>query len=473
MPDLLGPANPVPGYNSSNVKIAPPMPGDANIQNVTDPDRVVRPDGKTEQQDTGDATASHAMRYESNFMTFLQRLKNTPTLTQAFVRLLQGQGLQVTSGIREGLAGELSQFLEMVRMDEGQLLDFLQGQMKSGARFGGALFQALRAAYSNAQSDLLRTDILQFLRQYSDFSSTAHLEGKLLRTLQSMAESLPGKWAEQVFLLSAKLENGVAAGDRAGNAALLREELFPLMARYVSMTHDHGRARSLLSMMTLDLVRYENGAEGNLLQGFRQLCANGVLQEDFDRLTDDEILRLLKSTDFYKAAKNDAFADRLASLTNRALKGEGGVNAQEAFRNLMSSILLNESVYMPLRHILIPMEWNGRPAFSEMWVDPDAEPERRQQAARTMRFLIKMDIQGLGAFDVLLNASADKVALQIACPEAVAPFSDEVARGMDTILKRNGFQPDGIQVARMKRPITLSEAYPKIFERMSGVNVKI
>lgn len=139
----------------------------------------------------------------------------------------------------------------------------------------------------------------------------------------------------------------------------------------------------------------------------------------------------------------------------------------------MSSILLNESVYMPLSHVLIPMEWNGRPAFSEMWVDPDAEPDRRQQAPRTMRFLIKMDIQGLGAFDLLLNASADKVSLQIACPESVAPFSAEVARGMDTILKRNGFEPDGIQVAQMKRPITLSEVYPKIFERMNGVNVKI
>ena len=61
MPDLLGPANPVPGYTNTGVKIPPPLPGDAVVQNIVDLDHIVRPDGRTDQQDAG-GSASHAMR---------------------------------------------------------------------------------------------------------------------------------------------------------------------------------------------------------------------------------------------------------------------------------------------------------------------------------------------------------------------------------------------------------------------------
>lgn len=478
MPALLGPTNPVPGFEKQPVRINAPVAGETNVQNtpVVDPTRVVRPDARNEQQG-GDAAGSLAARYDSNFTTFLQRLRGAQELPEFFLRILQFRSGEVSSGIRSGFAEELSRFLEFLRMDEGQLREFLQNQMESSTRFSGALFDALRGAWSGTPSELTREAILLFARRYSDYSSTPHLEGRMLRTVEDMADALPGKWSEQLAELASRLRAGFSAGERAGNLELLRNQLFPLISQYVKMTHDHGRARGLLSMLTLDLARYENGSEEGLLQSLRQLSAAGVLPRELGELGDRELLQLLlRSSESSRASGSNGFADNLVRAMQHALRGEGGASLQEAFHHIMSSVLINESVYMPLQHIMVPMEYNGQLMFSELWVDPDADRGERGRnggGEKTLRILIKLDIGSLGAFDLLLNVRSDGVALQAACPPAVSALGGEVEQTLTDILERNGLAVDGVSVSEMRRPIAVSEAFPKVLERMGGVNVKV
>ncbi len=478
MPDLLGATNPVPSYDAPSVKITPPAPGgDTNIQNVIDLDRVTRPDGQEGQQGSGDATNSFGTRFDSNFMTFVQRLRGAQELPDVFMTVLQGQQVQVSSGIRSGFAAEMSQFLEFLQMDEGQLLSFLQNQVQSGSRFTGALFQMLRSAYAGADSELTKNDILQFVRRFGDYTSTVHIEDNLLRMTEEMSEALPGKWSSELTNVLAQLENGVDAGDREGNLKLLREQVFPLVSKYVSLTHDHGLARNLLSAMTLDVARYENGAEDGLLQAFRHLAQSEVLPKEIAELPDSELLRMLKESDFYKASDANGFADRMARVTHRALQGEDGVSTQEAFHNIMNAVLINESVFMPLQHIMLPLNWNGKLMFSEMWIDPDAEQSSRggrdKDNGPVQRILIKMDIQSLGAFDVLIQNRDEGVSMLVTCPKAVAEDAPKITKSLRDILARNGLKVEQVQVAEQHRPLTVSQVFPKLAERMSGVNVKV
>jgi len=470
MPEILRPTNPVPNYDNAGARNQPISPRDTNIQNVVDPSRVTRADQRTEQQQAGDA--AQKLRYESNFLTFVQRLRNSPDPAASFLQLL-GRGLQVSSGISEGLAVEMSQFLEYMQMDEGKLLDLLQNQLQGGTRFGGALFDALRTAYNHSGSEMLRSDILQFLRQYSDFTSTGHLEGRMVRTLYDMTQSLPSHWAGRLLDTAAQMENGVAAGDRQGNLQLLRDQVFPLISNYVSTTHDHGRARTLLSMLTLDMVRYENGSEEEMVAAFRHLNNYGIFPEDLGKLSDEDILRLLKETEFTRASSSDKFTQHLTQLTGRALGGEANTQMQDALRNIMASILVNESVYMPLRHLLLPFQWEDKAVFSEMWVDPD-EDNGTGSAGPSPRILIKMDIEGLGVFDLLIDNGGGRTSINVSCPESVAAHSGEVSRSLGDILERNGLRAGDIRVGPMRRAVNISDAFPKIFEGvMNGVDVKV
>ena len=476
MPDLLGATNPVPGYDKTTVnRNITVSPDNTQIQNVPDPSKVVRADGRTEQQDSN-LQGDGGIRYDSNFQTFLQRLRETPGLADSLARIFSGrEGIVVSSGLSAGIAEEMGRLLEMLRMDESQLLDFLRGQFKTGTRFGGALFALLRSAYARAASEGVRTDILQFLKAYVDFDSTSHIEGNLLRDLQSMADAMPASWAEKLRDLTAQLHLGIAAGNRQGNLQLLQREIFPYMSSYVERTHDMGTPRALLTMLALNVARYENGSEEKLLEGFHQLSGYGTLKGQLGGIDDQSLLLLLKNRGGGGGGSRAIeFSNQLASAAARAFRGEGSAEVQQAFQNLLAAMLVNESVYMPINHYLLPLEWNGRMLFSELWVDPNAEDEQNRGGGKnTMRFLFKMDVQGLGLFDVILSAQGTDVDIQIACPDAAVPFSKQIGDAVSQILTRNDLKPARVAVRRMDRPVTLTEVFPKIFEGKNSINVKI
>ena len=232
MPDLLGVTNPVPGHDSNNVnRNMPVSPNDPRIQNAPDPSRVSRPDNRSERQDTGDASSgSQALRYDSNFGAFLQRLMNTPEMGNSLATLFALiEGKVVSSGIEEGLAAEMGALLNMLKMDASQLGKFLLSQLANGTRFGGALFNLLREAYSSSNSEAVRNNILQFLKKYGDYSSTPHLQTNLLRTLTKLTRAIPASYGSQLLPMVSQLEGKLTAGDRAGALKLLQGTILPFL----------------------------------------------------------------------------------------------------------------------------------------------------------------------------------------------------------------------------------------------------
>ena len=357
MPNLLGITNPVPGHDSANINRNMPVnPNDPRIQNAPDPSRVSRPDNRTERQDQGDSTGpGGALRYDSNFQTFLQKLANSPQLTQVLTQLLLGERSIVASGLGEGVAQEMSALLDMLQMSEGERLQFMQQQSAAGSRFNGALFTLLREAYSQSQSDGIRGDILQFLKRYSDFTSSGHIEGNLMRTLTQLTRAVPASYGSQLLNMAQQLGERFAQKDQSGALKLLQNAILPFLASYTEKTHDMGLSRSLISLLALDISRYENGSKEGLLQSFRQLNGHAALRARLGGLSDEALLRLIENSTFVRAGQEDQFANALTKAAAWAMQGKGGSEMQDAFRQIVSAFLVNESVYMPLNHMIIPM----------------------------------------------------------------------------------------------------------------------
>ncbi len=475
MPEILGATNPVPGYDNAGANRNPQIsPNDTQIANIPDPDRVTRPDNRTEQQDSGQM-GSGTIRYDSNFQTFLQRLRQAPSALESLTTLLRSMTV-VSSGMSEGIAGDMAKLLQQIPMDEQQLKQFLSSQVKNGSKFRGALFALLRNAYGNAASETVRQDILQFVKAYGDFASSSHLEKSMLRNLLGMADSMPKSWGEHLRQLAGEMQNTVASGDRAATLTLLQQRVFPYMADYVDRTHDMGTPRALLSLLTLDMARYENGSEQNVLQAFHRMTGFGTLREQLGGIDDEALMHLFKSMTSDENSPAARFADQLAEAAGRALRGEGDAQVQESFRQLVHAMLINESVYMPINHFMLPAEIDGRALFSEMWVDPDAENEADAKSDRKgggVRFLLKLDVQTLGLFDVILFNQGRDVDVQVFCPEKAATFTRQIETAVSGILTRNGLTPKKVVARRMERPVTLTEVFPKIFEGKNCVDVKV
>ena len=478
MADLLGAANRVPGYDSANnnrTPLTPTRPGQAQIQNVPDPTRVNRPDGRTEQQGANDALQSDVLRYDSNLQTFLEQMRQTPELTQALAKsILLLRGMIVTPGLQAGVAQEMAQLLEMLHMDEQGFQQMFMQQVQGGNRFSGALFSLLRQAYGQLSSDQARQAILEFARRYSDFSATGHIGKNMLSLLKQMPDYLPQSWRGQLEQLTARLENGLAAGTREENVALLQQEIIPYLGRYVERAHDLGPLRALLNLLVLNTARYENGAQEPMLMAFRQMQGYSEMLSGLNKLDDSAILKLLQDNQFTRAA-DSSLVNGLAHTARQALKGLYGQEAKESFAEIVRALLIHESVYMPLNHMIFPVEWNGKMMYSEMWVDPDGEeePGKENPSGEKIQFLFKLDLESLGFLEITLAARQDQVELRIYGPDAVSVNGASIARDMDTILERHQLKGKTIQVSKLETPLALTQVFPNLFEGKRGVNVKV
>lgn len=478
MAELLGASNRVPGYDSANnnrTQLTPSRAGDPQIQNVPDPTRVGRADGRTDQQGANDALQSDVLRYDSNLQTFLEQLRQTPELTQALAKsILILRGMVVTPGLQQGIAREMAQLLEMLRLDEKGFRQMFMEQVRGGNRFSGALFSLLRQAYGQLSSGQARQAILEFARRYGDFSSTGHIGKSMLSILKQMSDYLPQSWRGQLEQMTARLENGLEAGARGENIALLQQEIIPYLGRYVERAHDLGPLRALLNLLVLNTARYENGAEGQLLLAFRQMQGYSELLAGLNQLDDSAILKLLRENDFTRAS-DSAFAQSLAQAADQALKGVYGNDAKESFAEIVRSMLVHESVYMPLNHMLFPVEWDGKMMYSELWVDPDAEeePSKENPSGEKVQFLFKLDLESLGFLEITLAARKEQVELQVCGPDAVSVNSSVIARDLNDILQRHQLTGKNIRVSKLETPLALSQVFPNLFEGKRGVNVKI
>lgn len=478
MADLLGATNRVPGYdgvNNNRPQPAPARPSDPQVQNVPDPARVTRADGRTEQQDAGNALQSDVLRYDSNLQTFLEQLRQMPELAQVMEKaLLQLRGVVSTPGLQQGVAKELAEFLQMLQLDADGFRQMFMEQVQAGNRFSGALFSLLRQTYHVLNGEQARVAVLEFAKRYIDYSATGHIGKSMLSLLKQMPGYLPQSWRGRLEEMTARLENGLAAGARAENLALLQQEIIPYLGNYVERSHDLGALRALLNLLVLSTARYENGAEGPLLLAFRQLGSFGGLLGGLNNLDDAAVLKLLRENDFARAA-DSAFAQGFAKAADQALRGTFGPDARDSFAQVIHSLLINESVYMPLNHMFFPVEWNGKMMYSELWVDPDAEDENsgKENPGDKIQFLFKLDLESLGFLEITLAARGEQVDLHIYGPDGVSANNEIIAGDMEKILARHQLKGNSIQVTKLETPLSLTQVFPNLFEGKRGVNVKV
>lgn len=475
MADLLGAANRVPGYDASNNHTVGTAvrSGDRPVQNVPDPTRVVRAESRTEQQGADNALDSNVLRYDSNLQTFLQRLRETPELPQVLRRtMVLLRGIAQTPGIQPGIAQEISRLMEMLRLDAQGFERFFMEQVHGGNRFSGPLFSLLRQAYDTLPGEHARRAVLEFAWRYSDFSSTEHIGKSMVSLLQQMKDYLPKSWRGRLEEITARLENGLAAGSRAENLKLLEGELIPYLGSYVERTHDLGPLRGLVSLLVLQVTRYENGDETQMLQSFRQMEGYGGVLGGLNQLDDAAILKLLRENDFSRAGSS--FADALSSTAAKALRGDYGPDVRDGFGEIVRSLLVQQSVYMPINHLFFPLEWNGKAAYSELWVDPNAREQKGDGTAQEkVQFLFKLDLESLGLVEISLAAREDQVELQVYGPEGVSSHSSVIAGDLKEILRRHGLSGREVRVSKLERPLELTRVFPNLFEGKQGVDVKI
>ena len=166
------------------------------------------------------------------------------------------------------------------------------------------------------------------------------------------------------------------------------------------------------------------------------------------------------------------FADGLSELLLKGANGYGGLENVQQFYNIMNGMLINESVYMPLLHFILPFQYEDQNVMSEMWVDPDAKRDSEDEG-RKIKLFLKFDIRSIGKFELLLMLQDRQAKVQLLVPPQLAKQDKKIQTEVAEILKKNGIRFSQLMVRERVRDRRVDEIFPEIREKERTINVRI
>ncbi len=480
MANILKVTTPATGYeNTANVRTNPEMQNPVHVQGPVNPDKVARSDARS---DAASQQGEEALqfKFETNYDNFIRQLQKMPSIAEELPKLLSELSSSAQSGIQGGIAQEIARFLSMINVGPEALQSMLQNQGAAAVRYTGAFFGLLRKMMNETKSVELRTSILNFLKKYTDMAESESIMQDIQRDLKEVLQRMLPRQREEAAEMGQKLisREGASQDQQAENLKTLKSDLLPYLNEYISKTHDRGVLRDTVAHMADLIGRYENGQEQNVLQAFRKLMDYQAFQKVFGDIDADKILQILANTEFEKASAKNQEMDQLVNILLRGASGEAGTENAQAFRQILEAVILNESVYMPLLHLLIPASVDDKMMFSEMWVDPDAGGGSENEDGsreRMIKGLVKFDIQDLGFFDLffLYGDREDKVSMQINLPAALEKDEEKIQADIRKILEEHSLRPEEVVTGSSTVSIPLMEAFENLKERKNSINVSI
>lgn len=479
MPNVLKVTTPGAGFDNNSIK-SNPQPGqrDIQVQVPVDPSRVTRGDNRKDQgQDQGGNLEFH---YESNFHSFVKLMKSAPSPLDLMGELLfSGLGgtdsLSSLNGLSPAFQEALVELMELSSLTPEQMKGFLKEQIVSSNRFSEGFFSLLRQAADKTTSATVKGDILRFLQHYNDMSSGPHL----LHQIRTLTESIGGKMfqkgQEQLEENLKDMNWEAPPGDIWKNASVLKEKVLPALSRYISLVRDMGPIRDEISYLSVLISHYENGSLEEVIQSFDRMSAYPDVKQFLGNLTEEQLREALKNMDLRLTGGMNGWSEQLQTLLKEGNEGGAGLEKKPLFLNLVHSMLLNESVYMPLLHAMFPINIGGRQMMTEVWVDPDQDGGTGADGRPVpmQKVFARFDISRLGSFDLIVICREKEASVQLRYPETLSPFEDDIRTQVGQIALRNGYRINQMALETGKKPFQVMDVFPEIYEKRRTVNVRV
>lgn len=458
------PLTPDPSVHNSRVT------PDMSVKNPVNPSAVTRADGQEAGQAGSSTGEGHfsAVDFEGNYAAFLRELTENINLPKEMETVLFGEAAMALSRDKEEIKDALQELYSSIEMESAEdLKSYLQTQQKSQIKFSGNLFNNLRGMLKDNISPSLRTAIMNFAKSYNDYTSSGHF----LNQLETIAGDidkllLPSFQGEFEDLLS-QMNFKEGMGENKANSSLINNQIIPFLSNYISRTHDYGSVRNAAIMFILYAVKYENGSEEILEKAKNALMSNSDFRLLFKGDPEEAFSESMKAAD---GKSQNNFPKLFNQLLLAGAEGKAGTEHISHFRDVLRGLLVNESVYMPLQHLVIPFRYEDKDVMSEMWVGQDAKDT---SGGKLTKMLLKFNIQGLGNFELISGISDMRVDMNLYMPEELMDKQKDVEGVVSTILRRNGLSVANIGIYQKTRDFKIQEVFPEIKDSEKGLNVRI
>lgn len=158
----------------------------------------------------------------------------------------------------------------------------------------------------------------------------------------------------------------------------------------------------------------------------------------------------------------------IKNINDPSLKSLSDMTRPDMIQGLLSA----PGVFTPLLHFLVPMNMEGMKAFGELWADPDADRDPETGESDNHLFLC-FEIEDAGYFELEVYARGKSVNAALMCPAGTERSYLPIREMLPDLAAACGYRAEKIMIQPLKRKRDLTNIFPKLNERRSGLNVRI
>ncbi|QSX07172.1 hypothetical protein JYG23_07455 [Sedimentibacter sp. zth1] len=446
---------------------------------ILDPTRVNKP-LKQEGSELNNQ-ANVAKNPYSVIEKFLQSLDSAPTLSENMRKILFSKQF-INSNIKTDplLKSFFEEFVKDINMDKEKMLEFVKFQYNNNTKFSGKFFDFIRDAIKlNPNSDF-KNVVSSFMKSYDCYLSVDETTTAIANILKNINQNMPDILKETFSNFIDKLILDSPTNSADINLNLLKNEIIPYLSKYISKTNDFGIVRDYVSVLIHNIARLETGLKDNFSYSVENMF--NYLKFSFN-LSDKEISELkyslINSFREHSAVKNNAL-DYMFKMIEAGTKDKNNYVNKTTFDDITESLLISNSVQIPLVHIFLPVNFNGVFMFSELWINKEinnnTEKDKENKKSNDIKnevfkIFLTFDLQNVGYFETTIVSQGNKLSLEIFVPNALKCNEINIKKDVQNIIKKNGIEVTNIYINESTKQRKFNEVFGTKFIKERGINV--
>lgn len=462
---------------------------DPPVLNQVDPTRVTGSNTAQNPQATKDDGLGMLLNQNSVYNRFVNQLSTTPGLAQTLKKVMfeafSMEGKPIKAGQLNSVLAELSAKL---KLSPDQIIEALQYQNENQTKFSGGLFDSMRELLAANKTNKEFENLLgRFLKSYNGYLSTESTLKAIVSNLKQIGTSMPVSYSKQLDSLIAKLSLDASVGipaDAAASAAqsealdnnllILKREIIPFLSNYIGTTNDFGRSRDIITLLINNIARLNTSSRDDVIAKFVDLIDFCKFTFDMDDHTIDQLkLNFANRLSDQTKPANDMF-DSIAKLLSEGSSKEQSYTSRAMYKDIATSLLLDNSVFMPLNHLFLPINYQGKFMFSEIWIEKDGKQQSQTVDQKPItKMMINFDIKGTGFFEAVLWISEDNVDVELNYPSTIATKTGDIRDNVASILRKNGLNVNNLVLSMDEPPRRVQDVFKNLFDARRGIDVTI
>lgn len=444
-------------------------------QDVSDTSKII----KTNVKDNYGQNQSSEQNFEFNSQSIRSRvlklLLNNESATEAVKRLLLSN--EALKGANALDSAKWSQFLEQFFLSADELPAYLKEQLSNHSLFQGNFFDFLRnilIKYGN--NSVIKDSLINVLKTMELYQNRQNSVAFLIHNLNNLLPFLNQENQSSILEVINFLQQNMLNDEALPKD--LQRTIMDALSQTASQNKENSALRNMIMQAIHNLSRLDTGDKSSLLRAIEDFTT--TLQQ-YSKLTAEQKDALLNSLQHQLSraeSTNHSSADRVLAALDYGLSNNNPLSMQLASSGILSALLLNHSVLLPLIYGFIPLQFDNTYLFSELWAHVEEDTEQssgknHQNDAKKTVVFFTIESSVFGYLQGTLENKQKVLDVQLEAPEAAVNVLQSLKEHLSPIVENLGYQLNQVDIVPMEVRKHFIDVFGKKILKEASLNVRV